>query len=151
MMLSDHFSLEELIFSQTATRLGLDNSPNAFQIASLKRLCQTILEPLREALGRPLHINSGYRSTNVNRADAGSINSAHMRGCAADVTAQGLTPEQMAQVATVHRLPFQQVILEFGSWLHIAIPDKLSDSPARETLIATRSRLGTIYKKERKE
>ena len=144
LMLSDHFSLEELVFSQAAARKGLANDLNAFHLAALKRLCVTLLEPLREALGRPLKISSGYRSPAVNRAVGGAPESAHLKGCAADVTAQGLTPEQIGQIALAHKLPFQQLIAEFGSWVHLSVPDKISMPPAREMLIATRLPSGTV-------
>jgi uncharacterized protein YcbK (DUF882 family) len=82
--LSKNFWLQEFTTSPTADRLGLKNSPGPAEIANLKRLCETILQPARDVLG-PLRINSGFRSSKVNKAVGGSSTSAHLSGFAADV------------------------------------------------------------------
>src|SRR5207245_2687878 len=90
--LSEHFSLEELTFSQIAARTGVNNDPSANPIimANLTRLCETLLEPARLILGVPLHIDSGYRSRFVNDQVGGATNSAHIDGRAADLIPIGL-------------------------------------------------------------
>lgn len=77
MNLSEHFTLEEMTFSQTAVRNGISNQPGAAEIENLKALCANVLEPLRALAGRPLHINSGYRSAELNRRIGGAATSQH--------------------------------------------------------------------------
>lgn len=72
MNLGKHFTLEEMTRSQAAARRGLDNSPNNKQLDSMKALVRNVLDPLREALGRPVNINSGFRSEAVNKAVGGA-------------------------------------------------------------------------------
>lgn len=83
--LTEHFWLREFIRSGTAERLGLDNVPTEEVIGNLKHLCETVLEPLRVAMGEPIVINSGYRSPPVNKAVGGVANSQHIKGEAADI------------------------------------------------------------------
>src|SRR5947207_15207682 len=84
MQLSEHFSLNEMLFSEIALRQGFDNTPPQSAIDNLTHLALTLLEPARLLLGVPLHINSGYRSHLVNECIGGESNSAHMEGSAAD-------------------------------------------------------------------
>lgn len=123
MNLTEHFSLAELTDSQTAARLGLDNTPTPEIIEHLRLLCTTILEPARMALG-PLRISSGYRAPAVNVAVGGAKDSTHMLGFAADVIpvkVQKLTFARWVKES----VPFDQVILEFGTpgqpaWIHVS-------------------------------
>lgn len=123
MRLTEHFDLSELTDSQTAARLGLDNTPTEEHVANLRLLCEMILEPAREALG-PLRISSGYRAPAVNAAVGGSRDSAHMQGYAADVI-----PVQTGKLALARwvreMVPFDQIICEFGTrddpaWIHVS-------------------------------
>lgn len=82
MKLTKNFSLEELCETST----GIPNVPFSFAIENLRKLCENILQPLRDAIGESIHINSGYRNPLVNKAVKGSNTSAHMRGTAADIT-----------------------------------------------------------------
>jgi hypothetical protein len=84
LQLSPHFKLFEFVISETAERKAIYNRPSDEIIARLRTLCESILEPARQQLG-PLHINSGYRSPELNAAIGGSSTSAHMIGYAADV------------------------------------------------------------------
>lgn len=84
MRLTPHFELNELIYSSTAEKLGIDNTPTAKVIRNLSTLCQTVLEPLREAYGKPIYITSGYRGKALNVAVGGARNSDHLHGCAAE-------------------------------------------------------------------
>lgn len=121
--LSQHFKLWEFVISQTAQRKGIDNSPNEIVINNLRILCETILEPARSALG-PLRVSSGYRSEALNKAVGGSSTSAHQFGWAADILPINCSKIDFAKWV-IHNVPFDQVILEFGtktnpSWIHVS-------------------------------
>jgi hypothetical protein len=115
-----YYKLEEFTDSQTATRFGLDNTPDANAVEALRALCANVLDPLREMLGRPIRITSGYRAPRVNRAIGGSPNSQHMAGEAADIKVDGLTAAQLFDFIRASDLPFDQLILEFGRWAHVS-------------------------------
>lgn len=128
MNLTEHFTLDEFADSQTAARLGLDNTPSEEVIANLRGLCDTILEPARQALG-PLRISSGYRAPAVNAAVGGSKGSAHMLGFAADVIPVEVSKLTFARWVK-QWVPFDQVIGEYGvpgagpegqpAWIHVS-------------------------------
>ena len=146
MRLSAHFTLEELIFSQTATRLGIDNTPTPEVIANLRRLAQTLLEPVRQMIGVPLIVTSGYRSLLLNDKIGGAANSYHIRGCAADCVAPSFgTPYDLAERIVVAELPFDKLILEFGRWVHVQIPASEDETPRRIVLTAKREDGGIRY------
>ena len=84
-LLSDHFTLHELVKSQTAKALGVDNMPDALQIKHLTQLVTHILEPARMALGEPIQLSSGFRSKELNHLVHGAKKSQHLSGCAADI------------------------------------------------------------------
>lgn len=136
--LSEHFSLEELIFSEVALRKGLDNVPPMTEAANLARLCHTLLEPVRDLLGAPLRIHSGYRSAAVNAAVGGTSSSAHMEGRAADFVPIDLPLLNAFHALRTSPLPFDQIIQECGpsGWIHIAIARE-GENPRREMLSAT--------------
>ena len=92
MQLSEHFELAEFLVSETAARRGISNEPTPEVIENLRRLCQSVLEPLRVKLARPVVITSGYRSLALNRAVGGSPTSHHMQGRAADLIVPGMSP-----------------------------------------------------------
>ena len=120
MKLGKYFTLEEMTRSQAAARKGLSNSPNSKQLGSMKALVVNVLDPLREALGRPVNVNSGFRSDSVNKAVGGASSSQHCLGEAADIVVPGLTVEQLVARIRSMNLPFDQLIDEFGSWVHIS-------------------------------
>ena len=128
MKLSDHFTLAEMTHSDYAVRTGTPNKPGTAELANLFRLAQT-LERVRIAVGKPLIINSAYRSPSVNSAIGGAHNSQHMRGLAADVKVLGMTPYEVCQRVIRAGIEYDQLILEFGSWTHISVPEVTS--PAR--------------------
>jgi zinc D-Ala-D-Ala carboxypeptidase len=133
-MLSDNFTLDEFVFSQTAARLGIDNTPPPPVLANLKRLAQA-LEVVRSALGgAPILVSSGYRSPALNKAVKGARNSAHVLGLAVDFSAPRFgSVLQTAKAAAASGVAFDQIIHEFGRWVHLAIPAQ--DQAARaETL-----------------
>jgi len=144
MKLGKYFTLEEMTRSQTAARRGLPNQPTAKQLESLKALVRNVLDPLREALGRPVNINSGFRSEAVNKAVGGSSSSQHRYGEAADIVVPGLTVEQVVARIRSLNLPFDQLIDEFGSWVHVSYGPR----HRRQVLRARRDFNGrTIYTK----
>jgi hypothetical protein len=134
--LSPHFTLDEMIVSQTAERLGLDNYPGPDELAALTRTALG-LEAVRVRLGgTPIFISSGYRSPAVNSAVGGSSNSQHQRGEAADFTAQRFgTPRAVVDALADSDVPYDQLILEFGRWVHISF----STSPRHHALVIDRT------------
>lgn len=138
MNLSVHFTLAELIRSQTAIRNGINNTPDQKTIGELQRLAVSILEPVHELLGVPLQISSGYRCPKLN-ALVGSTakHSAHLDGRAADFVPVGMDlREAFDAIRSAPGLPIDQVIIECGEWIHIAIP-ALGQIPRRQALIAS--------------
>ncbi|MBI3229537.1 MAG: DUF882 domain-containing protein [Burkholderiales bacterium] len=116
---SEHFNLSELVFSQTAVRHNLDNTPDAQVVENLQRLCAT-LEQIRSLVGAPIHISSGYRAPAVNHAVGGASNSAHCYGLAADISVPGMTPLALAQLIEKSGIEYDQLIYE-GTWVHVGL------------------------------
>jgi hypothetical protein len=122
MKLTEHFSLEEMVASSTASIRGIDNYPLQPEIDNLKLLCEEVLEPARIALGEPLTITSGYRSPELNRAVNGAKTSHHVRGMAADVVCSNNS--KLLQWIANH-CKFTQLISEKGTiqnpaWVHVS-------------------------------
>lgn len=134
--LSVHFSLDELTRSQTASRLGINNQPTPEVVAMLRRLAITLLEPIRDLLGAPLHVDSGYRSPALNGAVGGAASSAHLDGRAADLVPIGVGLVAAFDFIRRSSLPFDQVILECGAWIHVAVA-RPGDAPRRQALEAS--------------
>jgi zinc D-Ala-D-Ala carboxypeptidase len=134
MKLTPNFTLEELTQSETAERKGLDNTPSADAKANLVRLAK-FLEEVRRVLGRPIMINSAYRSPEVNAAIGSKPTSQHCIGCAADIKVPGLTPDNIVKEIIKTNLEYDQLIREFDSWVHISIPNKFADKPRKQVLI----------------
>jgi hypothetical protein len=134
MNLSPNFTLEELTVSEIAARKGLDNTPNATEVANLVRVAE-LLEQVRALLGKPILVNSAFRSKQVNDAVGSRDTSQHRLGCAADIRVPGLTPKQVVQACIDAKLPFDQVIEEFDSWTHISVPNTKEQQPRRQALI----------------
>lgn len=120
MKLSRHFTLEELSVSQYATRHDINNMPPPEAVASLRGLADHILQPLRDALNRPVVITSGYRCLELNTGIGGSPTSQHMLGQAADLVVPGLHPIVVVQTIFNLGLPFDQLIDEFSRWVHVS-------------------------------
>ena len=139
MQLSKHFTLEELTFSDAAMRHGIDNTPNDEIVENLKRLCALILEPVRDIVHKPVQVTSGYRSPLVNSLVGSKVTSQHIRGCAADIKVQGVTPDVLIKAIIGAGLPYEQVILEFSSWVHVSVPNDPHALPRRQELIIDKS------------
>lgn len=120
MQVGKYFTLAEFTTSQTATRKGIRNVPTEKQIAAIKALCANVLDPLRETLGRPIIVTSGYRSPALNRAIGGSATSQHCKGEAADIIVPGLSVDGVVAAIRASGLPFDQLIREFSAWTHIS-------------------------------
>lgn len=117
-----HFTIDELSRSATATRRGIDNTPTREAIGNLTALVDNVLDPLREAWGKPIRVNSGYRCPALNRAVGGSATSQHLTGQAADITAGGVSENRrLFDLIRRLRLPFDQLIWENGgAWVHVS-------------------------------
>jgi hypothetical protein len=110
-----------------------DNTPNVLQINNLQRLAE-FLEEVRSLLGKPIIIDSGFRSPDVNQAVGSTSVSQHLRGCAADFRVPGMTPAEVVEAIHGSDLPFDQLILEL-TWTHISIPNTDDVAPRRMALI----------------
>lgn len=140
MKLTPHFTLEELIRSDTAVRRGLTNEPPVEVVEQLQ-VTALRLEEVRELLGVPLIIHSGYRSKEVNQAVGGSRNSQHCRGEAVDFTAPAYgSPKAICQAIEASDIPFDQLIEE-GNWVHISF----RGDPRRQVLTARFGPKGVTY------
>lgn len=129
--LTEHFTLGELTRSDTALRLGLDNTPPP-DIAQRLLLTAVGMERVRELLNAPIIVTSGYRSPEVNRAIGGSQNSQHCKGEAVDFIAPAFgTPRAICLAILDSDIAFDQLIEE-GNWAHISF----SDHPRRSALTA---------------
>ena len=120
MNIGKHFTLAELTHSQAAARKGLKNEPDAVALAHLHHLVVSVLDPLREALGRPIVVSSGYRAPLVNRAVGGASSSQHVLGQAADITVPGMHVTELVARIRALGLPVDQCLEEFGSWVHVS-------------------------------
>ena len=123
MKLSKNFSLEEMCRSNTASVRGLPNVPNAEQVKNLQQLCENVLQPLRNHLGKPVVINSGFRSQAVNMAVGGAKNSQHTKGEAADIKCKDYPYAKKIYAWIMDNLEFDQVILERKGkavWVHVS-------------------------------
>lgn len=135
MQLSPHFTLEELTRSEAAARNGWGNTPNEEETANLKRLAE-LLEDVKAAVGmKPIMINSGFRSKQVNDAVGSKDSSQHRKGCAADIRVPGMKPREVVQACIDAGVKFDQIILEFDSWTHISVPNTPDAAPRNSRLI----------------
>ena len=119
-----YFTLDELTYSYTAKQKGINNTPNATVKANLINLVDNILDPLREAYGKPIVVSSGYRCPELNKAVKGAPKSQHVKGEAADIRTQSDKPEdnkKLFDLALKLNLPFDQLIDEYGfNWVHVS-------------------------------
>ena len=128
MKLTEHFHLSEFVRSETATRLGIDNSINdPVIISNIRNLCERVLEPLRAFACCPIIINSGYRCPRLNEAVGGSRRSQHMKGEACDIRIADSATGDRWYCWMKENLPYDQLIKErthksFGTvWIHVSL------------------------------
>lgn len=121
MKLSANFTLSEMIKSDTAVSLRIDNRPTSEVITALTLLCINVLQPLRDKIGKPIRVSSGYRSRALNRAIKGAAqNSQHQKGEAADISVDGMSTDDLFQYILKSGIVYDQVIQEFDRWVHIS-------------------------------
>jgi putative chitinase len=135
MQLSEHFSLEELTITN---HREFDNTPNDAELENLKRMAE-FLEEVRAILGKPLLINSCYRSEQINNSVGSKSTSQHRVGCATDFRVNGMTPDEVVKAIIASDLNFDQIIREFDRWTHISIPNSIHNQPRKQALIIDRS------------
>ena len=132
MNLTPHFTLEEL--TSTSHR-QYDNTPNEEEQGNMLRLA-TLLEQVKFVLGgKPVMINSGFRSKQVNDSVGSKDTSQHRLGCAADFRVPGMTPDQVVRALVGAGVPYDQVIREFDSWTHISVPNTATGTPRTQALV----------------
>ena len=136
--LSPNFTLEELTVSDVAVRHGWDNQPSEREIQNLQRLAK-LLELIRKLVGKPIIVNSAYRSKRVNDAVGSTDRSQHRLGCAADIRVLGMTPDALVRLIIASGIDYDQVIREFDSWTHISVPNLPETKPRKQALIIDRS------------
>ena len=125
-MISEHISYKEGVYSVTATRLGVDNTPNDEQLTNMELVAEEVFEPLREWVGGPIKINSFFRGSELNKAIGGARKSQHMKGQAMDIDDNyGHATNAEMYHWIKDNLDFDQLIWEFGDddnpdWVHIS-------------------------------
>ncbi|UVL80114.1 D-Ala-D-Ala carboxypeptidase family metallohydrolase [Pseudomonas putida] len=130
MLITPHFTLDEMTVSQLAARDGFDNNPPPEARANLQLLCGA-LEQVRALFGAPIIVSSGFRSEKVNRLIGGATNSQHVQGLAADFTVIEVSPRETVRRISESAVPFDQLILEFDRWVHLSVT---RDTPRRQVL-----------------
>jgi hypothetical protein len=136
MKLTQNFSLEELTHTD---HREYDNTPNDAELENLKRLAE-FLEEVKAALGgRPVMVNSAFRSKQVNDAVGSKDTSQHRIGCAVDFRVPKLTPDEVVRIIIAAGLPYDQVIREFDRWTHVSIPNTVDAKPRNQSLIIDKS------------
>ena len=125
-MISKHISDREGVYSTTATRRGIDNTPDKEHLDNMKLLAEKIFEPLRKWVGGPIRINSFYRGPELNKAIGGSSKSQHCKGQAMDIDDTGCHKTNAEMYAWIKdNVDFDQMIWEFGddenpNWVHVS-------------------------------
>lgn len=136
MRLSENFTLAELC----VTNEREPNEPGEFEIGQLRNLTTHILQPFRSAVGVPVNVTSAFRSKRVNAAVGGASSSQHVLGQAADIVVAGMSPRQVCERMIALGLPFDQLIQEFGRWVHVSYGPR----HRREVLTAVRRANGKV-------
>jgi putative chitinase len=130
--LSEHFTLEELTHTD---HRELSNEPNESETENLKRLA-AFLEQIKAVLGgKPVMVNSAFRSKAVNDAVGSKDSSQHRIGCAADLRIPGMTPDEVVKAIIASGIGYDQVIREFDRWTHVSVPNTKEMTPRRQALI----------------
>lgn len=130
--MTPHFTLDELTHTD---HRQLDNTPNEAELANIQRLAE-FLEQVKTTLGgKPIMVNSAFRSKAVNDAVGSKDTSQHRLGCAADIRVPGMTPDEVVRAVIASDLPFDQVIREFDRWTHISVTSQPGGTPRKQALI----------------
>jgi len=132
MNLTEHFTLEELTHTD---HRELENIPNETELTNLKRLAE-FLETVKGVLGgKPIMVNSAFRSKMVNDAVGSKDTSQHRVGCAADIRVPSMTPDEVVKAVIASGIGYDQIIREFDRWTHISVPNDPNGTPRRQALI----------------
>jgi uncharacterized protein YcbK (DUF882 family) len=132
MNLTEHFTLEELTHTD---HRELENIPNETELANLKRLAE-FLETVKGVLGgKPIMVNSAFRSKAVNDAVGSKDSSQHRVGCAADIRVPSMTPDEVVKAVIASGIGYDQIIREFDRWTHISVPNDANGTPRKQALI----------------
>jgi zinc D-Ala-D-Ala carboxypeptidase len=149
MKLSPNFSLAEMIKSDTALRLDMENEPDGDHITNMQALAENVLQKVRDHFGKGVKVNSGFRHPDVNAKVGGSKTSDHCKGMAADIEIPGIANADLAQWI-VDNCEFRQVILEFytpgipdSGWVHVSYNP---DDNKKQVLTAMKENGKTVYK-----
>lgn len=135
MNITPNFTLDELTASESAERNGWDNTPTDAELENLKRLAD-MLEQVKVVLGgKPIMINSAFRSKKVNDSVGSRDTSQHRIGCAADLRVPGMTPDEVVRKVVASGIAFDQIIREFDRWTHISVPNSVDTAPRKQALI----------------
>ena len=130
--MTPHFTLAELTHTD---HRELENIPNETELANIQRLAE-FLENLKTLLGgKPIMVNSAFRSKAVNDAVGSKDTSQHRLGCAADIRVPSMTPDAVVRAIIASDLAYDQVIREFDRWTHVSIPNEPSRAPRKQALI----------------
>jgi len=148
MNLTANFTLSEMVKSETALRHGMDNTPGEVEIENLKRLCEQVLQPVRDHFKTGVKVNSGFRHPEVNAKVGGSKTSDHCKGQAADIEIPGIPNADLA-IWIMDNLQYTQLILEFytpgipdSGWVHVSYdPANLK----KQNLTAVKKDGKTVY------
>ena len=133
---TEHFTLEELTHTD---HRELENIPNETELTNLKRLAE-FLETVKGVLGgKPIMVNSAFRSKMVNDAVGSKDTSQHRVGCAADIRVPSMTPDEVVKAIIASGIGYDQIIREFDRWTHISVPNTAGSNPRRQSLIIDRS------------
>jgi len=129
MQLTQNFTLREFVDSATAQRLGINNTPQWQHVVALLNLCRNVLQPLRDHIGRPIDINSGYRCEALNEAVHGVGRSQHLLGEAADLHISNVAEGHLFYDFILTHCPFDQLLFEynrFGAvWIHVSCKQEI--------------------------
>ena len=132
MQLTEHFSLDELTHTD---HRQYDNTPNDAELENIKRLAE-FLEEVKTVLGgKPIMVNSAFRSKQVNDAVGSKDTSQHRIGCAADIRVPSMTPDEVVRAVIASGIGYDQIIREFDRWTHISVPNQDGGTPRRQALI----------------
>lgn len=117
-----HFTMSELLRSEIAEKYNISNIPDKQALDNMLLLIVNCLEPIRQYIGKPMIITSGFRSVRLNGHPLinGAQNSEHLTGCAADFIIKGMTPKQVVEMVKASGVPFRQLINEHSLWTHIS-------------------------------
>lgn len=134
-----YFSIKELTKSETATKKGIDNTPNAAQVKNLEALIDNLLDPIREQWGAAIYVTSGFRSYSLNKAVGGVAHSHHLGGYAADLTVKSQAGNKaLFEMIRCSKLRWTQLISEKTTahgcgWVHISyVPSNLKNQVLRK-------------------